>query len=56
MDKVFKLSRRLFVKSVVALGTLVATEMLKPAPARAVCIPTPQETAGPFYPLKFPLD
>ena len=56
MEKVFKLSRRLFVKSAFALGTVVAVEMLKPAPVRAVCIPTPRETAGPFYPLKFPLD
>ena len=56
MDKVFKLSRRLFVKSAFALGTFVAAEMLQPAPTRAVCIPTPRETAGPFYPVKLPLD
>ncbi len=56
MDKGFKLSRRLFVKSAFALGTFVAVEMVKPAPARAVCTLTPRETAGPFYPLSFPLD
>ena len=56
MEKVFKLSRRLFVKSAFALGTFVAVEMVKPAPARAVCTLTPRETAGPFYPLSFPLD
>lgn len=56
MENVFKLSRRLFVKSAFALATLVAAEMMKPVPARAACIPTPRETAGPFYPLKLPLD
>lgn len=56
MEEEFRLSRRIFVKSAFALGTLIAAEMLKPAPSPAACALTPPETAGPFYPLSFPLD
>ncbi len=56
MNETFNPSRRSFVKSALALGTLVAAEFLKPASVLAACAPTPPETAGPFYPLNFPLD
>lgn len=56
MNKTFNPSRRSFVKSALVLGTVVATEFLKPAPVTAACAPTPPETEGPFYPLSFPLD
>ena len=57
MNEDFNPSRRSFVKGALALGTLVVAEFLKPASlSAAVCAPTPPETAGPFYPVNFPLD
>lgn len=56
MNETFSPSRRSFVKSTLALGTLVAAEFLKPASVIAACAPTPPETEGPFYPVSFPVD
>ncbi len=56
MKNVLSPSRRNFLKSSVALGSLLGAEFLNPLPAFPACIPTPWETSGPFYPRTFPLD
>ena len=56
MNDDFNASRRSFVKRTLALFALVTTQFLRPRFVTAACIPTPPETAGPFYPLNFPLD
>ena len=56
MKSGFNPSRRSFLKSSVALGSLLGAEILNPLSAFTACIRTPQETSGPFYPLTYPLD
>lgn len=56
MSEIESPSRRHFIKSTLVLGTLAATEFLKPASVSAACVPTPPETEGPFYPVNFPID
>ncbi len=56
MKKEFYASRRNFMKSSLAFGTLLATEWLQPAHAFQACLTTPRETAGPFYPVSYPID
>ena len=56
MKSGFNPSRRSFLKSSVALGSLLVTEILNPLSAFPACIRTPLETSGPFYPVTYPLD
>ena len=56
MKSGFNPSRRSFLKSSVALGSLLVAEILNPLSAFPACIRTPSETSGPFYPLTYPLD
>ena len=54
--KDFDSSRRNFMRNSLALGTLLANEWFRPAPVIANCAKTRRETAGPFYPLRYPID
>jgi protocatechuate 3,4-dioxygenase beta subunit len=56
MKNKFGASRRNFMRSSLALGALVAAEWMKPSHALSTCVPTPRETAGPFYPVRYPID
>ena len=56
MNNKLNFSRRNFIRSSLAIGSVVASEWLSFAYAAPSCHPTPKETAGPFYPLKFPID
>jgi Protocatechuate 3,4-dioxygenase beta subunit len=56
MKNNFNVSRRNFMKSSLAIGTFIASEWLRPVHVFPSCSPTPQETAGPFYPVHYPID
>ena len=52
----FNVSRRNFMTSSLAIGAFIASEWLRPIYAFPACYPTPRETAGPFYPISYPID
>ena len=56
MKHYFCQSRRNFLHSSLALGTLITADWLSPANCYSKCVLTPRETSGPFYPLSYPLD
>ena len=56
MNNHFSQQRRNFLKSSFALGALITVDWLGPPLAYPGCVPTPQESSGPFYPLSYPLD
>ncbi len=56
MKNNFNPRRRIFLKSSLALGTLITSEWLLPSLALSSCDLTPKESSGPFYPPTYPLD
>ena len=56
MKNNFDSRRRSFLKSLLALGTIITSEWLLPPYVHSSCNLTPRESSGPFYPSTYPLD